>query len=141
MEVPFGADGSLTAGWRGGTPPKSYLPQLVPLNEVLPYAGLPQASEIFHTALRCHAPASHYVVTLVVYSNNAKDQFSFKLVNRLRFKGREHRLRFKLVQLVQLSRLLELHQQGGGGRGGGGGTRRRVVLQRLHLTVHSPRPL
>ena len=31
------------------TPPKSYpLPQLVPLNEVLPYAGFPLASEIIH---------------------------------------------------------------------------------------------
>ena len=33
-------------------------PQLVPLNEVLPYAGLPLASEIIHIFLRCHAPAS-----------------------------------------------------------------------------------
>ena len=32
--------------------------QRVPLNEVLPYAGFPLASEIISMALRCHAPAS-----------------------------------------------------------------------------------
>ena len=44
-------------------------------NEVLPYAGFPQASsEIFHIALLRHAPASNYAMSLIVYSNNAKVQ-------------------------------------------------------------------
>ena len=54
-----GLNGNLLLASQAMTPPKSYpSPQLVPLNEVLPYAGLPLASEIIHIFLRCHAPAS-----------------------------------------------------------------------------------
>ena len=61
VPLPLGIEGCLAAGWRGKEPTQILppLPQLVPLNEVLPYAGLPLASEIIHTFLRCHAPASH----------------------------------------------------------------------------------
>ena len=41
--VSFGADGKLTAGWRGKDPTQILppQPQLVPLNEVLPNTGIP----------------------------------------------------------------------------------------------------
>ena len=47
---PFGdRSGYLPLAGEAWTPPESYpLPQLVPLNEVLPYAGFPLAGEIIH---------------------------------------------------------------------------------------------
>ena len=86
-------EGAEAGFYWGGKDATQILPPspIVPLNEVLPYTGILLANSdppgrgtpppCIET-LRCHAPATKLVVTLVVYSNSAKVQVTRRACSR-----------------------------------------------------------